>query len=286
MLHPKMLLFWSSDKTAELWVGSHNWTNRAILGLNVEASIVVKMKDSSPLFYEAAEYLNKTRSICEEFDLSKVEFYKELQKSIQESTVPVIEVEASQAHSLAGMEITIFGNDLRDLDELGTFRKEVYLSATENSGNVAEFIYPAEIRQTGALNSANPTAGTLSFSARRHAFRLGRRLPELLPHGDVAQSSLMDARYFVTLELQQSNPLIEFSYPRARKATWEVSEMSNSPLIRRLGVNERALLFRDRTPRLKVPTVGEEETAYGLTLYERRNLSERNFVTKRVVKER
>lgn len=56
LLHAKMLLFWSKGGTAELWVGSHNWTKRAILGLNVEASLVVRLKDSSPLFAAAAEY--------------------------------------------------------------------------------------------------------------------------------------------------------------------------------------------------------------------------------------
>ncbi len=38
LLHAKMLLFWMPDGTAELWVGSHDWTKRALLGLNVEAS--------------------------------------------------------------------------------------------------------------------------------------------------------------------------------------------------------------------------------------------------------
>jgi len=32
LLHAKKLLFWSKDGTAELWVGSHNWTNRAFAG--------------------------------------------------------------------------------------------------------------------------------------------------------------------------------------------------------------------------------------------------------------
>jgi hypothetical protein len=49
-----MLLFWSKDRTAELWVGSHNWTNRAILGLNVEASLVIRVRDTAPPFRAAA----------------------------------------------------------------------------------------------------------------------------------------------------------------------------------------------------------------------------------------
>jgi len=61
LLHTKMLLFWSKDRTAELWIGSHNWTNRSVLGLNVEASLVVRLRDSSSLFCEAAGYLQKIK---------------------------------------------------------------------------------------------------------------------------------------------------------------------------------------------------------------------------------
>ena len=284
LLHPKMLLFWSTDGAAELWVGSHNWTNRAILGLNVEASIVIKMKSTSPLFYEAAGYLQKIKGICEEFDLSKIELYKKLQKNINQRAVPVIEVRAVQADQLAGMEITIFGDDLSDLDELGRFGREVFLSAAETLSSVSEHVYPAEIRQSGALNSGNPSAGDLFFTPRRHAFRIGRRLPELLPYGEIHPASQMNARYFVTLQLQQRIPNIEFATPSVRTVSWETTDMDSSPLIRRLSESDRALLFRGRSPRLRRPGVVEPQ-AVGLTLYEQRASTERSFFSKRVIKE-
>jgi hypothetical protein len=49
LLHTKMLLFWLKDQTVELWVGSHNWTNRSIAGLNIESSIVIQARNSSIL---------------------------------------------------------------------------------------------------------------------------------------------------------------------------------------------------------------------------------------------
>lgn len=78
LLHAKMLLFWSKGRTAELWVGSHNWTKRAILGLNVEASLIVRLTDSSPLFAAAAEYLARMKGIAEPLYVAKVDFYKAL----------------------------------------------------------------------------------------------------------------------------------------------------------------------------------------------------------------
>ncbi len=290
LLHPKMLLFWSPDNTAELWVGSHNWTRRAILGLNVEYSVVLTLNATSSLFCEAAEYLQEIKSICEPFDLGKVDYYKELQKFIDEPTVPVIEVEAGEADRLSGLEVTIFGTDAEDLKELGTVRRKVYLSATENDGTESEFVYPAAITQVGALNSPNPRAGSVSFSARRYAHRLGRRLPELLFVQEVPESTTANAEYYVTLELQQRDASVWFDYPRGRRGTWMWSEEEASPLIRRLGGEEIATLFRGRQPSLRIPTddsqsgVEAESPRYLLPLSERRNLLERSFVTRRVIR--
>jgi len=289
LLHPKMLLFWSPDKTAELWVGSHNWTRRAILGLNVEYSVVLRLEDTCPLFCEAAEYLQEIKSICEPFDLGRVDYYKELQKFIDDRTVPVIEVEAREADRLGGLEVSIFGTDAEDLKELGTVSRTVYLSATENDGTEAEFVYPATIMQVGALNSSNPRAGTVSFSARRYAHRLGRRLPELLPTQEVPSSTVAHAEFYVTLELQHRDASVWFDYPRGRRGTWKWSEEDASPLIRRLGGEEITALFRGRRPSLKIPTdvslsgVDQDSPRY-LPLSERRNLLERGFVTRRVLR--
>jgi len=283
LLHTKFLLFLNRDKTAELWVGSHNWTNRALIGLNIESSLVIQMKDSSRLFFEAVEYLDKVKNVCEVFDLNRVEFYKELQQNIDERTVPVIEVEASTADSLSGMEISIFGTDDQDLKELGTVRRKVFLSATENDGSESEFVYPARIVQTGELNSANPASGRLDFSPRRYAFRSGRRLPELLQKSNVGRNLVNSARYYVTLQLAEPDNSLKFEYPRGRSATWEITDEERSPLIRRLGAADLALLFRGREPRLKMPVQAKFEST-ALTLYERRSMPERNFLTRRVLR--
>jgi hypothetical protein len=286
LLHTKMLLFWKADKTAELWVGSHNWTNRAVMGLNIESSLAIRMSDSSRLFFEAAEYLDKIKKLCTEFDLSKVDFYKELQTNIDERTVPVIEVEAAAADNLSGLEISIFGTDDRDLKELGTVRRKVFLSATETDASEAEHVYPAKISQAGELNSGNPAAGRITFSSRRYAFRVGRRLPELLLKRAVPSSVMDTAKYYVTIELEEPDKSVKFDYPRARIASWEVIDEDQSSLIRRLGLDDLAVLFRGGEPRVKVPVQIQPETSQALTLYEKRNLAERSFLTKRVVRKR
>ena len=216
------------------------------------------------------------------FDLSRVDFYKDLQKNIDERTVPVIEVEASAAGALSGLEISIFGTDDRDLKELGTVRRKAYLLAIDTDGSETEYIYPAKITQVGELNSSNPSAGEISFSPRRHAFRAGRTFVELLPKGVVTPAVLRSALYFVTLQLSQPDTGVAFEYPRTKKASWEMRDEEQSPLIRRLGMRELALLFRGKEPRVKQPVEIEPESR-ALTLYERRNAAELRFFSKRVI---
>jgi len=64
--------------------------------------------------------------------------------------------------------------------------------------------------------------------------------------------------------------------------SWEARDEERSPLIRRLGTAELAHLFRDKEPRVKQPVVIEPESR-ALTLYDRRNVIELGFVSKRVV---
>ena len=115
LLHSKMLLFWSKDRTAELWVGSHNWTNRALLGLNVEASLVIRLRDTSPLFRSATGYLAQIKKISTPFELAKVDFYREVQRRSALPAAPVIELEADDAGRFAGVTVAIFGTDTTEL---------------------------------------------------------------------------------------------------------------------------------------------------------------------------
>ena len=121
LLHTKVLLFWSKRGTAILWVGSHNWTRRAIEGLNVEASFVIRLRDSSPLFCDAADYLAKVKTFSEEFDLAKVDYYKKAQLR-SESRSQVIDLEVADAAALQGITIELFGTDVDDLQPRRTPR--------------------------------------------------------------------------------------------------------------------------------------------------------------------
>ena len=90
----------------------------------------------------------------------------------------------------------------------------------------------------------------------------------------------------MTLELGVQDTTVSFDYPRAKTASWETTDEQLSPLLRRLAAEERSLIFRGREPRVKVPVQIQEESSRALTLYERRNVTELPFLTRRVVRRR
>jgi HKD family nuclease len=92
LLHPKQLLFDYKDEPAELWVGSHNWTARALTGVNIEASLRVRLSSDSKLYADAAAFLDAIRANCVPFDVTAVNYYKWLQQSDQEEEIWVVEL--------------------------------------------------------------------------------------------------------------------------------------------------------------------------------------------------
>lgn len=295
LLHTKVLFFWSNDRTVELWVGSHNWTNRALAGLNIEASIIIRASDTSKVCTDTAEYLENIRKYSQEFDLSKVDFYKQAQRNMMQRTTPVIELEGIGADQLANITFGLFGTDADDLNALGTVRREVYVSVFD-SNTEEQYLYPATIIHSGLLAAANRAAGGISFAPRRHAFRRGRRFPVLQPEGEVGRDILGRAEYFVTLNLKQLDRSQVAEVPPPRTTTWADVSPAQSPILARLDANASSLLFRGRPPQPRRPRVEEEpfETTGSnrepprriTTLLDRRQLAELPLVSRRILRPR
>ena len=259
LLHAKMLLFWANDGTAELWVGSHNWTKRAILGLNVEASLVVRLKDSSPLFAAASQYLARMRGISEPFDVAKVDFYKQVQRKLAQRLSPVMELMAEDGASASDTTITVFGTDREDLRRLGTVRREIHVALLDPKSS-AQCLYPATILHSGLLAASDSSAGGISFTPRRVAYRQGQHLAALQPAGPVDQAVLNTAEYFVTVRLGALDPSALMERPTPRAAMMAEVDDEVSPLLQRLDTDARTLLFGMREPRVRRAISAAAET--------------------------
>ena len=277
-----MLLFWAQDGTAELWVGSHNWTKRALLGLNVEASLVVRLKDSSPLFAAASDYLAHMEAIAEPFDVTKVDVYKALQRKMTNGLTPVIELEAEDGASAGNTTITVFGTDRKDLTRLGTVRREVHVPLLDPQTD-APSVYPATILHSGLLPASDAAAGGIAFSPRRYAYRKGRQFPALRRSGPVAPEVLTAAEYFVTVHLGALQPQLVVESPAPRAAVMEDVAHDVSPLLRRLDADVRAQLFGRREVRVRRPSVVADDGTHPRTVAGLRRMEEHPLVRMGVV---
>jgi hypothetical protein len=249
LLHTKMLLFGSADRTAELWVGSHNWTHRALLGLNVEASLVIRLRDSAPLFRGATAYLAEIKKISAPFDAAQLDFYREVQRRSVPATCPVIELEADDAGAAAGATVTVFGTDITDLAPLDAMRA-VHVALADRATD-AEYVYTAVILHAGLLAASDAAAGGLSFSPRRYAFRHDRGLAAIVPEGPIEQAVLDAAQYFVTLRLGNLEPDLTTDAAPEPAVMMRAIPSEESPLLSRLDADALARLFRGREPRVE-----------------------------------
>lgn len=283
LLHTKMLLFDMPDHASELWVGSHNWTPRALEGVNVEYSLIVSVRQDSHIYTEAEQYLeNIRRNLCQIVNPALETYYLMLQGQ-DESPAVTMELEGEGASTLENQRITIFGTDPDELVQVNRVGRALYVVVTDSLTS-RQFVYESNILQTGLLTASDAAAGGISFSERRYAFRLGKTYPRIETAGVPPTTTIDAAHYFITLflYLKASIQLLE----PAKKNLWETS--SNSSFTERL--DERAkLLFGKRQPHFQVPSAGlrdmELPTLSSPQLLEEKRLSKQfPLLTKRIAR--
>lgn len=282
LLHAKMLLFDFPDGEAELWTGSHNWTIRALAGPNVECSLVVRLSQNSPLYAQARQFLQGCRSLCQPFDPTQLAWYKRLQLA-NDPTDRTIDLEGEDVQNLDDTVIAVFGTEPKDLQELKTLGRNVYVQLADSSTE-EETLYSATVIHVGEQPRANPSAGGLLLSPRRYAFRLGKRLAVLEPIAQIPDSVLSRAYYFASLELG-SRVSGKRAYAPVAEERWEVSTDSD-PLLQRSAQEVRERLSRGTRPAMRVPAAGaSEDREYRLEpLYEKRNRDDMSLVRRKLIR--
>ncbi len=205
LLHTKMILADKKDGTAEIWVGSHNWTQFALRGINTEISLVLQIEKFSNIYNEAYQFLQHIRSFCDGFELNKVEEYKRLQvkDSIDlESESIIIELEGIDVDALSATSIWMFGTEDRDYTSLRRVGSDIKLILNDTKSR-DKYLYNASIIQTGQMEAYNSFASGLRFSGRkRYAFSQYGMFPVLEPSGPIPANVENEAIFFVALQIK------------------------------------------------------------------------------------
>lgn len=251
LLHSKMLLIDHSDAPAALWVGSHNWSRRALTGPNVESSLTVRLTADSDLYHEAQSTLDWTSSICEPFDPASMQIYRDLQRddALNGEKGSLVRLYTDTTDRLSGEAVTVFGTDPSELRGMPSVESRVRVEVVELGRDETKTLYEARVLHTGLLGGFHGLAGGLSFEARRYAFRDGRRRPRLQPADEPPESLIERAAYFVTVEvLDEVQDLIVA--PPEKPKLWEPTIVD--PLLERMRPDRR--IRGARTPiRVQVP---------------------------------
>ena len=93
-----------------------------------------------------------------------------------------------------------------------------------------------------------------------------------------------DAAYFATLRLAALDTDVKAHPAPGKAAAWEVANPDASPLLRRLDPHARTLLFQGKEPYVKRARPDVEPSQEEPTLAERKRLSDRSLVTRRLLR--
>jgi len=117
LLHSKVILLEFPDNLIEVWIGSHNFTRRAILGLNIELSVIVKSKMNSKIYDETLTFLEVVKNRCEKYNPDYKEYYETLQNEKRPDSYRVMDYLISEeADKLEKQVITILSKKANYFD--------------------------------------------------------------------------------------------------------------------------------------------------------------------------
>ena len=196
LMHAKVFVFDYGTSELKIWVGSHNGTRRALLGLNFEFATVITCERNSDLHLKALRYVEGIKDISVVFKQSEIDLYRTIQGGLQIDAF----IELQEAKVLPAAKrsvISIFGTREADYAQLQKVGKSIFLSITDSNSGV-EKIYKASVYQTGYLDKQGKN---LQFDPRRYAVKDGAAIPVLEHKQAIPKNIYTKCRYFVTLKI-------------------------------------------------------------------------------------
>lgn len=178
LMHTKLLYF-KSYEDCIIWNGSHNWTNNALCGPNIESSTRIITSKNDSYCIDVIDYLEMIKSICEPFDPRNIPLYKMLQRMIIEtddggSNVYCAHLEVESVSDLMKDDESKFIHCLSiDNHEYHIFRTigvKIYLILHEKVSDNT-YLAETEITDVGKIISKNPQTYDKVIPSRYYFFR-------------------------------------------------------------------------------------------------------------------
>ncbi len=228
LMHPKMLLFDYATEPAELWVGSHNWTARALTGVNIEASLRLRLEKTSSLYGDAVTFLEDVRTECIAFDPNAVDYYKWLQGAALEEPMWVLEIQGPRSLLDAHNKLTVYGRSDEDYRNLRSVDKSLVVSLLDPTTG-QELLYESTVSDTGYTSDSG-----VDLDSRLYAAHDGS--PRPLVHGPVIPPSSVTASAKSWATIRVIGKLIgaTFEVPPAERWVTEQETNTSRPSVAEL----------------------------------------------------
>jgi len=244
LMHVKSIVFEFKHRT-EIWVGSHNFTRKALDGINFELSTIIATEPNSAYQKQVEKYLELIRQNCEQYDLSKIGFYKKLQQEYdKDDECFVIEfVGYNIDNLLLDNTIQIISKDKSNFEKYKLINKKIIIHALDLSTK-QEYVFDAVIINAGAIDYFNEKSYGMTFSPRRYAIREKDMIPYLQKENTIDQKLLMNSAYFLNIQINKGiADVAVYIKPNKREQCWAYNKTSVH--LERLENDDKIELFGD-----------------------------------------
>lgn len=252
LLHSKMLLIDRHDGHAEVWVGSHNWSRRALTGPNIETTLVTEARKGSHLYHQVESTLEWIANVCAPFDPALMDVYRRLQGEDTSDGEKgyLLRLYSEDVDSLDEEAVTVFGTNVDDLRQLPDVGNGLRVELTELGRRETKTLYEARVLHRGLLGGADGQAGGISFTARRYADRMGRRRARLHEKDELPEGVIDRSGYFATVQILGVAANLE-AVTIEKPPTW--MSTADDPLLARMRPHRRDRGQSKRPVQVAVP---------------------------------
>ena len=203
LLHSKILLFDLPNNLASIWIGSHNWTDRALLGKNIETSLELSLDRNSDIYKEVKVLLSRIKSDCHRIIPNSKRIYDNTQRKENSLLYLHSNIREDQEIPLTSKPfIHLILDDNKPDSKSFPFGKEIaFLMNCLNSNK--QFLLVGKVFNSGGLPKLGKKSNWPNFENGYYCLRQNNRFTNFIPKPEHKEfiNGIINFCYYATLEI-------------------------------------------------------------------------------------
>lgn len=251
LMHSKTIVMDKSNGSTEIWIGSHNFTNYALSGINIESSLIIQIEpnEASDFKDKIIRFLVDIKSKSTPFDETSYYYFvalqdaaktiwlkKYLSKLFESDSDAIVldneiefyktlELQGKDLDKLVGETIIVLGKNKEELKDLKKGSQKIVIHGIGQ--NDEDFLYEAEIRASDVID--DNFSKDVQFKNRRVGRKNGSKIILGDTKEDVAEQKLKSEAFYINIKIigkfHSDKNIFVFSNPDLTKL-WKSKEKS------------------------------------------------------------